>query len=81
MNLTEQTARELNTMPRTMPMEEVIIRQSIELIQATIDDLRRRRDALAAALPNAPRPVMMKINPVTGREIKQGGGKKRKVEA
>lgn len=70
--------------PRIMTMDEIIIRQSIEVLQSTIEDLCLKRDALAAALPNAPRPAVMKINPVTGREIKQGGGKrgkKQQVEA
>ncbi len=63
--------------PRAMTMDEKIIRQSIEVLQATIEDLCRRRDALASALPNAPKPA--KITHVNGMEIKQGGGKKRKV--
>lgn len=66
---------------REMTMDEKIIRQSIAVYQATIEDLCRRRDALAAMLPNAPMPRPMTINPATGREIKQGGGKKRKANA
>lgn len=63
--------------PRVMTMDEKIIRQSIEVLQGTIEDLCRRRDALAAALPRAPRPA--KVTHINGVEIKQGGGKKRKA--
>lgn len=64
---------------REMTMDEIIIRQSIEVLQSTIEDLCRKRDALAAALPDAPRPKT--VTHICGREIKQGGGKKRKVTA
>ena len=68
--------------PRIMTMDEIIIRQSIEVLQSTIEELCRKRDALAAALPDAPRPRM--VTHICGREIKQGGGKrgkKQQVEA
>lgn len=66
---------------RPMTMDEIIIRRSIEVLQSTIEDLCRKRDALADALPNAPRPAVIKTCPFTGGEIKQGGGKKRRKEA
>lgn len=62
---------------REMTMDEKIIRQSIEVYQHTIEDLCRRRDALAAMLPNAPRQPRL-THGHDGTEIKQGGGKKRK---
>lgn len=64
-------------MPRAMTMDEKIIRQSIEVLQSTIEDLCLKRNALVAALPNAPKP--QKVTHICGMEIKQGGGKKRKV--
>lgn len=64
---------------REMTMDEKIIRQSIAVYQATIEDLCRRRDELAAMLPNAQKPIMRKVSPITGKEYKQGGGKKRKA--
>lgn len=63
--------------PREMTMDEKIIRQSIVVYQATIEDLCRRRDELIAMLPNAPRQPRLTIG-CGGREIRQGGGKKRK---
>lgn len=63
---------------REMTMDEKIIRQAIEVMQATIDDLCRRRNELAAMLPNAPRQKMSMIG-AGGGEVKKGGGKKRKT--
>lgn len=63
---------------REMTMDEKIIRQSIAVYQATIEDLCRRRDDLAAMLPNAPKQKPM-THGYMGMEIRQGGGKKRKA--
>ena len=59
-----------------MDPNEQLLRQSLLVLQATIDDLCKRRDQIAAQLPNAPRPVSPKF--FMGIEIKQGGGKKKK---
>ncbi len=54
-----------------MDAHEMLIRQSLMVLQATtIDDLCKRRDQLAAQLPNTPKPVMPKF--IGGLEIKPG---------
>jgi len=66
--------------PREMNFEEKIIRRSIATIQETIEKLCLQRDTLASMLPEAPRPVPLKINPITGKPLSRimGGGKKQK---
>lgn len=59
-----------------MDNQELILRQSLLVLQSTIDDLCKRRDQLAAQLPNAPKPVMPKF--FNGREIKAGAWKNKK---
>lgn len=59
-----------------MDAHEMILRQSLLVLQATIDDLCKRRDQIAAQLPNAPKPVMPKF--FNGREIKPGAWKTKK---
>lgn len=58
---------------------EMLIRQSIEILQNTINDLCKRRDLLAAQLPNAPRQKMP--THFKGKEIRKGGGKMTKEKA
>jgi len=62
-----------------MDSQEIALRQSLEIVNATIRDLCLRRDQIAASLPNAPRPKRM--THICGLEIKQGGGVKRRKQA
>lgn len=61
-----------------MTPEEFAARRSLEIIDATIKALCLQRDQLVASLPNAPRPKVLTVCPVTGMEIKQGGGRRKK---
>ena len=61
-----------------MTPDEFSARRSLEIIDATIKALCLQRDQLVASLPNAPKPKAVKVCPVTGMEIKQGGGRRRK---
>ena len=65
-------------MARQMEVGEKTIRQSIEALQKSINELCKQRDALAAMLPDAPREPMKKISPITGkpRSMVMGGGKR-----
>jgi len=63
-----------------MTPEELVTRQSLEILNNTILDLCLRRDQLAASLPRMPRPKPM-THGFNGMEIKQGGGVKRKKQA
>jgi hypothetical protein len=51
-----------------MTPEETALRQSYEILQATIDALCLRRDQIGAQLPNARKPA--KISEIGGIEIK-----------
>ena len=64
-------------MMQPMTSTEIALRQSLELLNATIQSLCVQRDLIACQLPNAP-----KQKPIThlssGMEIKLGGGKRGK---
>lgn len=60
-----------------MTPDEFAARKSLEIIDATIKALCLQRDQLVASLPNAPKPKRSSVCPVSGMEIKQGGGRKR----
>lgn len=64
-------------MTAPMTATEIALRQSLELLNATIQSLCVQRDLIACQLPNAP-----KQKPIThlssGMEIKLGGGKRGK---
>lgn len=62
-----------------MTPEETAIRQSLEIINNTIQDLCKRRDLLAAQLPKAPREVMPRF--FGGKKIEDTSGRKRKAAA
>lgn len=57
-----------------MSTAEVALRQSLELINATIHDLCVRRDMIASQLPDSPKNKDQKTG-FGGMEIKLGGGK------
>ena len=61
-----------------MTPDEFAARRSLEIIDATIKALCLQRDQLVASLPNAPKTKVSRVCPVTGMEIKHGGGRKRK---
>ena len=63
-----------------MTPEEFAVRRSLEIIDATIKALCLQRDLLAASLPNAPKPKISRVCPVSGMEIKKGGGRPGKRE-
>ena len=62
-----------------MTATEIALRQSLELLNTTIQSICVQRDLIACQLPNAP-----KQKPIThlsnGMEIKLGGGKRRKEQ-
>ena len=60
-----------------MTATEIALRQSLELLNTTIQSLCLRRDLIASQLPNAPK-QKMPTHSSTGMEIKLGGGKRRK---
>ena len=59
-----------------MTPEELATRQSLEIIDSAIKELCLRRDQLVSSLPETPRPTRRKTCPVSGMEIKLGGGKR-----
>ena len=66
-------------MMQPMTSTEIALRQSLELLNATIQSICVQRDLIACQLPNAP-----KQKPIThlssGMEIKLGGGKRGRKE-
>lgn len=55
--------------PKTMSPTEIALRQSLEIINTTIQELCKRRDILAGQLPKAPKQVTGKY--FMGKEIKE----------
>ena len=66
-------------MTAPMTATEIAMRQSLELLNTTIQSLCLQRDLIASQLPNAPRQKML-THLSNGMEIKLGGGKRRKKE-